>query len=138
MQPMGRPCGEPRTDAANRWPGARRRDAGCRDTVFANAGPAYAIVNGRQSNPVRRLTMRTSNRSELYASHVSHVSLALLALALAGCASSAGLVNMWKDPEYGPAPLHKVYVIVAKKDPAHRRLTEDAFVSALTKRGISA
>jgi len=79
--------------------------------------------------------MRTFNRSQL---HASRVSLTLLALALAGCASSAGLVNMWKDPEYGPAPLHKVYVIVAKKDPAHRRLTEDAFVSALAKRGISA
>jgi hypothetical protein len=64
------------------------------------------------------------------------VSLALIAGTALGCAASAGLSNMWRDPAYTPTPYTKVYVIAIKKDPTRRRLAEDAFVAGLQTRGV--
>jgi hypothetical protein len=59
-------------------------------------------------------------------------------LSLIGCAAGVGLSNMWRDPSYPSAPIRTVFVIAVKRDPALRRLTEDAFVSAFAKHGVSA
>lgn len=63
--------------------------------------------------------------------------ISLVAASLFGCASS-GLVNVWRDPQPPPAPMHSVLVIAIKKDEGRRRLMEDAFVAALDKRGVRA
>ena len=57
---------------------------------------------------------------------------------LAGGCSSSQLVNMWKDPEHPQKPIEKAYVVGMKKDPARRRLIEDAFVAELTRVGLTA
>ena len=64
-----------------------------------------------------------------------------LALGLAssslGCAS-AKLVNLWKDPEYPKAPLQNLLVVAVRKEPAKRRLYEDALVAGFRDKGIAA
>jgi len=59
------------------------------------------------------------------------------AMFVGGCSSSQ-LVNMWKDPDHPVKPIDKAYVVGLKKDPAKRRLIEDAFVDELTRIGLSA
>lgn len=49
-----------------------------------------------------------------------------------GCGSPQ-LVNVWRDPSYKAAPLHKILVVAMRKDPIRRRMWEDAFVAALSK-----
>jgi len=71
------------------------------------------------------------------------VSLAALAglsaaLAVAGCATSANLTNLWKDPEVGRNPMRSAYVVAMDRDAARRRIMEDAFVAALAKHGVEA
>ena len=64
-----------------------------------------------------------------------------LALGLAGLAlgcGSAQLVNLWKDPEYPKAPLRKLLVVAVRKEPAKRRLYEDALVKSFQQQGIAA
>jgi hypothetical protein len=65
---------------------------------------------------------------------------ALIAIAgfLCGCASSTPLVNMWQDPDRPAEPMHSMLVIAVKKDPARRRLMEDAFAKALAQQGVTA
>jgi len=58
-------------------------------------------------------------------------------LLLAGCAAG-GLVNMWRDPDYPRQPLHRIFVVVVKRDPAQRRLMEESFVDALARHGVDA
>ncbi len=45
---------------------------------------------------------------------------------------------MWRDPGYPQQPLHRVFVVVVKRDPAQRRLMEEAFVDALARHGVEA
>jgi hypothetical protein len=46
-----------------------------------------------------------------------------------GCGSTQ-LVNLWQDPSYTVAPMHKILVMAVRKDPLIRRMWEDAFVAA--------
>ncbi len=59
-------------------------------------------------------------------------------LALAGCAGGGRMTNMWNDATYTARPLQDVLVIAVRKDPARRRLWEDAFVSDFKARGVTA
>lgn len=63
------------------------------------------------------------------------LSRAILALAtlilLGGCASTSHYASAWRNPEYRGAPLKKVVVFAATKDPAIRRLAEDRAVDSL-------
>jgi hypothetical protein len=61
-----------------------------------------------------------------------------VAIALAGCGAGATMTNMWNDAAYTARPLHDVLVVAVRKDPARRRLWEDAFVADLKARGVSA
>lgn len=64
--------------------------------------------------------------------------LVVAGLALSGCGSSTKLVNMWKAPDLGPAHLRNVLVVSMRKDPATRRIWEDAFGVAISKAGATA
>jgi hypothetical protein len=64
--------------------------------------------------------------------------VAMATLALSGCGSSTQLVNMWKAPDLGPAHLRNVIVVSMRKDPATRRIWEDAFGVAISKAGATA
>ncbi len=55
----------------------------------------------------------------------------------AGCASS-DLVEIWSDASFQPPPMKKMLVIAAARNPARRRLWEDAFSSALEKHDVAA
>jgi hypothetical protein len=52
-------------------------------------------------------------------------------LLLAACASTTHYASSWRNPEYRGAPLKKVVVFAAAKDPAIRRLAEDRAVDSL-------
>jgi len=60
-----------------------------------------------------------------------------IAFGLAGCGSTR-LSEHWRDPAWSGPALHNVLVMVVRKEPARRRLWEDAFVAELRKRGITA
>jgi hypothetical protein len=62
--------------------------------------------------------------------------LALAVLACIGCAST-GLVNTWAMPGFD-TPMKSMLVIAMKPIDTHRRIMEDAFVSALGKYGVTA
>jgi hypothetical protein len=62
---------------------------------------------------------------------------AAVAFGLAGCGSTR-LSEHWRDPAWSGPALNNVLVMVVRKEPARRRLWEDAFVAALRKRGINA
>jgi hypothetical protein len=63
---------------------------------------------------------------------------ALLSVALlAGC-STTRITDHWRDPAWNEPPLHNVLIMVVRKDPARRRIWEDAWVDALHKHGITA
>lgn len=65
--------------------------------------------------------------------------LAACALALsAGCAAQSEMTNVWRDASLAPASLRNVLVVGIRKDPVRRRAWEDAFVAALSKRGVKA
>jgi hypothetical protein len=67
---------------------------------------------------------------------------ALLALAcsfavlgIVACGTTQ-LVDVWADPAYRAAPLHRILVVAMRRDQVTRRMWEDAIVRALTgKRG---
>ena len=59
-----------------------------------------------------------------------------LAVLISGCATT-GLVNMWRDPE-ASGSIRSAYVVTTRRDPARRRIMEDAFTEALNERGIRA
>jgi hypothetical protein len=63
---------------------------------------------------------------------------AMGAAALAGCASNAGLVNMWRDPSYSDPPMRTMLVVALRRTAAFRRTLEDGFVHELAKRGVEA
>ena len=55
----------------------------------------------------------------------------------AGCASS-DLVDVWSDSSYHSPSLKKILVISVAKDPAQRRIWEDAFSLELAKHSVAA
>jgi hypothetical protein len=55
-----------------------------------------------------------------------------------GCASNAGLVNMWRDPSYSEAPMRTVLAVGVRRNLAFRRTLEDGFVHEMEKRGVEA
>jgi hypothetical protein len=50
-----------------------------------------------------------------------------------GCGSTQ-LVNLWQDPSYTAAPMHKIMVMAMRKDPLIRRMWEDAFAAGATNK----
>lgn len=60
------------------------------------------------------------------------LSLAVGVAMLAGCGSTQ-LINVWKDPSYKAAPLHRILVVAVRKDQLRRRMWEDALVATLGK-----
>ena len=65
----------------------------------------------------------------------------LLAFAapLAGCGGPGSTVaENWRDPSWSGPAIKNLLVMVVRKDPARRRLWEDAFVAALQKRHVLA
>lgn len=62
----------------------------------------------------------------------------LCTVALAACASSSRLVDTWVRPDYAGGPMRNMLVLVVRKDPARRRIWEDAFVSALAEKRVTA
>lgn len=62
----------------------------------------------------------------------------LAVVAVAGCASSTQLADVWRDPSYRAAPMSNVYVVAVRKDAVRRRQWEDAYVSVLSERGLKA
>jgi hypothetical protein len=63
---------------------------------------------------------------------------AMGAAALGGCASNAGLVNMWRDPSYNDPPMRTMLVVALRRTSSFRRTLEDGFVRELAKRGVEA
>ena len=61
------------------------------------------------------------------------VTMAVGLVIINGCGSTK-LINVWRDPSYTAAPLHKVMVVAMRKDQIRRRMWEDEFVAALNKR----
>ncbi len=61
-----------------------------------------------------------------------------LAIGLGGCAGGAAMTNMWNDASFTARPVQNVFVVALRKDPARRRLWEDAFVNELKSRGVGA
>jgi len=54
-----------------------------------------------------------------------------------GCSTSV-LVNQWSDASFRGPALTKILVIAVRKDPARRRVWEDAFIGELARHGVSA
>jgi hypothetical protein len=59
------------------------------------------------------------------------------ALALAGC-TNATLVNVWRDPSFQGAKLHRVLIASRHPDAAARRIWEDTVRNELAKNGVEA
>jgi hypothetical protein len=57
-------------------------------------------------------------------------------VALAGCAASSSLTNMWRDPEASNEPLRSVVVVAMLHDEPMRRTWEDRFVHELEQRNV--
>jgi hypothetical protein len=60
--------------------------------------------------------------------------LALCIVVAAGCAS-AGLVNVWSQPDFS-SPMKNMLVIAMSSKEGNRRIIEDAFVAELAKYGV--
>jgi len=65
------------------------------------------------------------------------VATALALTLFTGCGSSR-VSEHWRDPAWSGPALRNVLVMVVRKEPARRRIWEDAFVDALRERGITA
>ncbi|MBI1795534.1 MAG: hypothetical protein HYR74_00620 [Candidatus Eisenbacteria bacterium] len=67
---------------------------------------------------------------------------ALIALtavaALASSCTNSRLVGVWRDPQFESRPLRSVLVVSQRKDPAERRLWEDAVTARLAQSGVDA
>jgi hypothetical protein len=64
---------------------------------------------------------------------------ALLVLTLTvGCASNSEMINVWHDTSLAPGSIHNMFVVGIRKDPVRRRAWEDAFVTGLAARGVTA
>jgi hypothetical protein len=57
-------------------------------------------------------------------------------LLLAGCAASADLTDIWTDPNANGTSIHRAFVFAMERDPAKRRIMEDAFAASLIKHGV--
>ena len=68
---------------------------------------------------------------------IAGLTLALL-VSGAGCAANSEMADVWKDPTYKSGAAHNVLVVVLRKDPARRRMWEDAFTQDLSARGVTA
>ncbi len=60
----------------------------------------------------------------------------MLMAGLLGCAAPAQLTSVWTEPGYSQSPPTNVLVVALRKDAVRRRQWEDAFVTALERRGI--
>ena len=54
-----------------------------------------------------------------------------------GCTTSV-LVNQWNDPSFHGPALNRILIIAVRKDPARRRVWEDAFIRELAMHGVDA
>lgn len=74
---------------------------------------------------------------KLYKKFIMPVVLCCLMILIESCSSFA-LLDAWNDPSYHKSPLKKILIIAIIKDPAQRRIWEDAFVGELSKHGVNA
>lgn len=61
----------------------------------------------------------------------------LAALALSGCATT-NLVQTWRDPNYRPQPVNRVFVIAVMPNDMYRVAFENALAQALVNKGFQA
>jgi len=61
--------------------------------------------------------------------------LGLAALAITSCATT-NLVQVWRDPNYSPAPVKRVFVVAVIPYAQDRRFFENAIAESLTKKGF--
>jgi hypothetical protein len=61
--------------------------------------------------------------------------LALAALATTSCATSS-LVQVWRDPNYRPAPVRRVFVVAAIPNAQDRVIFENAVAESFIKKGF--
>lgn len=66
------------------------------------------------------------------------VTLGAVALVSSGCSTPTTMTDEWRDPSYVAPPMRNMLVIGVRMDPTNRRTLEDAFVTALAKRGVHA
>ena len=69
---------------------------------------------------------------------VARLALLALMMSTAGCAMQSEMTDLWRDPSYTSGPMRNVLVVALRKDPVRRRMWEDAFVSELGARGLTA
>ena len=63
------------------------------------------------------------------------IALGLAALAITSCATT-NLVQVWRDPNYRPAPIKRVFVVAAIPTAQDRVIFENAIARSLLGRGI--
>jgi hypothetical protein len=68
---------------------------------------------------------------------ISAVAL-LVAVLAAGCAVNSEVINVWHDASLPAGSIHNLLVVAIRKDPVRRRAWEDAFVTGLAARGVTA
>jgi len=61
--------------------------------------------------------------------------LGLAALAITSCATTS-LVQVWRDPNYSPAPVKRVFVVAVIPYPQDRLYFENAIAESLTRKGF--
>jgi hypothetical protein len=66
-----------------------------------------------------------------------NIAIAVIIMVIVGACGSTQLLNVWRDPAYNSAPMHRILVVALRKNPVQRRMWEDAFVAALSKQGDS-
>ena len=64
--------------------------------------------------------------------------VALLIAGVWGCSAPAQLSDVWTEPGYSEGTPSNVLITALRKDPVRRRQWEDAFVTALARRGVRA
>src|SRR5690349_19105394 len=129
------PLGTPRHHAK---PAQHSGSRAAREDAFRLApggGPAEDVAGAgteaRPSFPDRETLMTPSLHTTGAAPRrASLVPALLVALGLSACASSVGMVNLWKDPDYPKQPMTHVLVVAMKKDAGLRRIWEDGTCSA--------
>jgi hypothetical protein len=66
------------------------------------------------------------------------VAMGAVTLASGACSTPTTMMDQWRDPTYAAGPMRNMLIVGGKMEPTNRRTVEDAFVTALAKRGVHA